>query len=298
MFWDAVIQDGLGGQIKSALAKEQLRLTTSGHPLENAADAVAFLKDRFALGKEQAYGEIQEVNRHFHLIGVSDVNRRVRMDCDTIPGTQKLHSFYGFNRNNPTHLQIRDLSCFCVHCLDFEWEKCEGFAYSGPWRLHTINPKDSNGVNALMTSLAEGEGVADLLDTWDDNGHVGELLTVGAMYAIEAHPDNEWKAIFYVLVCIEPMHSVAEAFTDEYGLSFIPGQNVIKGKWYQPWGRKGTHQSYILEPKSHPSYCLVESVIKIGFCLERTSKKGTAQGYKMKSSTIEDILSSLHRYEP
>ncbi|CAM6085314.1 unnamed protein product [Calypogeia fissa] len=50
--------DGEGGSVKAALAKEQLK-GSAGHKLQNAHDAVKFLRSRFALGKDKEYGEVQ-----------------------------------------------------------------------------------------------------------------------------------------------------------------------------------------------------------------------------------------------
>lgn len=185
------------------MAKEQL-LGTRGHKLQNAHDAVEFLKERFAFGKETAPGHFQEVRlclslmltihgwqdllsskhrflipgtslaicfilqvrRHHWEIKVGEVNRRRAWDCAPIPGSRSLHCFVGPKEDRPTLLRVRELCCFCPSCVDEdESVPCPSAEWAGQWTVEEIHPKVPSDVSENIQNMGTGTGIND----WEDD---------------------------------------------------------------------------------------------------------------------------------
>jgi hypothetical protein len=89
-----------------------------GACVETASDAVAFCREKFALGQEREYGDVLMVQRMFWEIGIEDVNQRKKWDYNAVKGSRSLHYFDGFSKDFSTFLQVRELACFCVHCVE------------------------------------------------------------------------------------------------------------------------------------------------------------------------------------
>ncbi|CAM6084857.1 unnamed protein product [Calypogeia fissa] len=110
------VADALGGHVKSALEKEQLK-GREGAWLENAHDVVLFCKSKFALGQEKEYGDVQLVRQLFWEIGLKEVNRKEKWDCDPIKGSRGMHCFDGFSPTLSTLLQVRELRTLFLSAL-------------------------------------------------------------------------------------------------------------------------------------------------------------------------------------
>ena len=51
------------------------------------------------------------------------------MACHTIPGSRSFDSIMGNSATNTTCLLVRPLSCFCVPCIEKDWENYEQEAH-------------------------------------------------------------------------------------------------------------------------------------------------------------------------
>jgi hypothetical protein len=283
-----LVKDALGGHIKSGLEKEQLK-GIHGARLENASDAVAFCREKFALGQEKEYGDVLLVRRTFWNIGVEDVNRQKKWDCDIVKGSRTLHCFDGFSKNFSTLLQVRELACFCVHCIDDEPAKCENTEWAGLFRLEMIKGVLPADVQSDVENMGVGEGGSQ----WED-GSLAELVKLGDFYAVEAEHPNDWSADFYVLQCEEVLHKVEDRFTDGYNVEFAKGDLVLKGRWFQPVPR--LQGRYVCNDIAPPSFTHAESIIHIRFammpCAVETNRNGGARLYNLEADTIAAITAS------
>ncbi|KAL3694855.1 hypothetical protein R1sor_008506 [Riccia sorocarpa] len=219
--------DGLGGGLKTALAREQLK-GIDGHKLDCVADCVAFLSEKFRLHREKLYEEINEVRRFFWEVKVGDVNRSKCYDCLPIEGTRKLHCFHGFSRLNPTLLNVREMCCFCPSCIDEDWENCSNLEYTGPWTLHNVHPRKPADVVDYVDAIGHGQGILDQ----SDEGTIADLVEVGDFFAVEAEWPNDYSAEFWILQCTKPLHVLADMTTDAYGETHEEGSSVSEGMWY------------------------------------------------------------------
>ncbi|KAL3701494.1 hypothetical protein R1sor_019516 [Riccia sorocarpa] len=227
-FDDNDSEDGLGGMNKNALEREQQK-GIRGHKLEDAADALQFLTSKFELDREMAYGHQQNARHFFWEVKVGEVDRSKELDCLPIKGTRSLHCFHGYSRSNPTLLRIKELSCFCVVCVDDEGVRCPTQAYIRKWKLESIHPIKPQDVIAFVEEI--GSGVGQGVD-WSE-GSIVELIEVGDFFAVEAEVPNEFNADFWIIQCTKPMYQLEKDHTDDYGCTFYSGDFTLKGKWYQ-----------------------------------------------------------------
>ncbi|KAL3702355.1 hypothetical protein R1sor_020377 [Riccia sorocarpa] len=281
--------DGLGGGLKTALAREQLK-GIDGHKLDCAADCVAFLSEKFRLHREKLYGGINEVRRFFWEVKVGDVNRSKRYDCLPIEGTRKLHCFHGFSRLNPTLLNVREMCCFCPSCIDEDWENCSNLEYTGPWTLHNVHPRKPADVVDYVDAIGHGQDIPDQ----SDEGTIADLVEVGDFFAVEAEWPNDYSAEFWILQCTKPLHVLADMTTDAYGETHKEGSSVLEGMWYQQFGKSPT--CFVQYPSAPVSVVAAGQVIHVRFALQPTGVLKGSPSFKLSKDTLEAILDSLQRY--
>jgi hypothetical protein len=128
------------------------------HLLENAHDVVEFCEKKFSLGQEKEYGDVQLVRRIFWEIKIGAVNRTKKWDCDPIQGSRRLHCFDGFSDKISTLLQVRELCCFCPHCLDDDYAACDSKAWVGHFKLEMIKGVLPADVRQEVIDMGVGEG--------------------------------------------------------------------------------------------------------------------------------------------
>jgi len=81
--------DGVGALFKHEVRKEQLK--PMGQKIQNVAKFVAFLKVESNKYHVTHFKANQHMNKYFHEVKVSDVNRSRPFDCELGKGSQKLH---------------------------------------------------------------------------------------------------------------------------------------------------------------------------------------------------------------
>jgi hypothetical protein len=229
------------------------------------------------------------VRRMFWEIGVEDVNQRKKWDCDVVKGSRSLHCFDGFNKDFSTLLQVRELACFCVHCVDDKPAKCENIQWAGSFRLEMIKGVLLADVQPDMESMQVGEGGSQ----WED-GTLAELVKLGDFFAVEVEHPNDWSADFYVLQCKEALHAVQDRFTDGYNVEFAQGDLVLKGRWFQPVPQ--LQGRFVCNDIAPPSFAHAKSIIHIRFammpCAVETNQNVGTRMYSLDSDTIAAITAS------
>jgi len=134
------------------------------------------------------------VKRNFWLIKTSDIDRNRGMNCRTIPGSRRQHSVRSVSSSNNTLLQIRELSCFCSHCVESSPEPCPRDSHVSPWNLVTLQPCNAN--DSLCDRTDESIEVG---------GNADELATnpqVGDNFVVRASVGNAENVSFYILQCV------------------------------------------------------------------------------------------------
>jgi hypothetical protein len=71
---------------------------------------------------------------------LEDVDYRVNLDCEMIPGFQSMHSIPSMDDVDITLFKLKKLSCFCLECMDDNFEFCEQKAHVKPWTLIRLQP--------------------------------------------------------------------------------------------------------------------------------------------------------------
>jgi hypothetical protein len=283
--------DGAGAVVKRALRTEQLH--NPWRKLQDAKDAVDFLKETMEGVVESSLGGNKRVSyRFFHLIEPTDVDRRHLHGCDTIAGSRKLHSVQGVSISDPTLLMVRQLSCFCIPCMDGDWANCEKMAHVQPWRVIKLVPTDVSFVREQMISQQAEDGDDE---PWDyvTEETLGDLVDAGDNFAVPAIEGNAEGVDFYILQCQRRKQIVREKFTCIWGGQFEVGEYVIAGTYYQKWGN--SPNSYVYLRNSRVAYIDASLVIACRFQMVPAAHrvKGDEPVYQLLSETIDVIRTSL-----
>jgi hypothetical protein len=122
---------------------------------------------------------------------------------------------------------VKELCCFCPHCLDDSPDLCNNIMWTGRFKLHMVQGVVRDDVIDEIESMGVGEG-AEV----EDDGLLADLLKVGDFYAIQALKPYQWKADFYIMQCEKKVHVVQKDFLDGYDVSFREGDKVVQGKWF------------------------------------------------------------------
>jgi hypothetical protein len=135
--------------VKTTLRTEQ-RLNPS-RQLQNAEECVNFLTEKLSTRAYNTYSKQKvAITRKFWHIRESEVIRSTPFACATIPGSKSLHSIFFFSVADPTKLMVRQLSCFCLPCIDENWENCENRDHVKPWRCLKLKPSNMQFVRDQM----------------------------------------------------------------------------------------------------------------------------------------------------
>ena len=249
--------DGAGAVVKCFIRREQLK--PYGVKLQSARDVVGYLTAHLSERPETSYmGHRKPMRRFFHHVLESDVQplRDNSHSCDFVPGTQKLHSILATNKIQIGMLMVKELACFCAHCIDNDYTNCVNLKWTGEWTPNFLQPVDPEYMRESM------------LRVWDGSiqyGAEGELLAatldVGDIFAVNAAAGNDEGEDFWIIICTKVLHTVKAPFTDKWGTSFTEGDEVVAGKYFQKWGL--ADDSYVLLRNSHSVYmhaCFVRAV--------------------------------------
>ena len=282
--------DGAGAVVKRYIRNEQRNV--AGARLTNAAEVVDFLRKHLAERPESSYHGIRKpMKRVFWHIETKDVDRKCSgVQCDRVHGTMSIHSIYACNKNNLTHLLLRNLACFCKSCLLENWDECPNRSWTGPWRSEHLQPANNNLVRRTM---AENWQLHEL-QFGTDGDELSALLEVGDNFAVVASTDNDEGVEFFLICCSRGFHEVKVAFTCHWGTSFQVGDKVVCGTYYQKWGRSDS-SSYVLLNSSKIVYLHACHVVVIKFLMTPTDYRvaGNAPVYNLPTGAKDKILSVI-----
>ena len=108
--------DGVGAVIKIRLGNKKLQNSTLR--LQNLGDVVTFLNEALfaCVAMSSCQANRGPIHRHFYNVLVVALDRNNLWECDTIPGSQSLHSISLVTATDPMKLMVRIFSCFCGSC--------------------------------------------------------------------------------------------------------------------------------------------------------------------------------------
>jgi hypothetical protein len=148
--------DGVGAVIKRALRTKQ-RLNPNKQ-LQNAKDCAEFLMETLSTRTANSYQKQKaDICRKFWHIEESEVVRSNPFGCATIRGSRSLHSIFSFSAADPTKFMVRQLSCYCLSCIDEDWKNCQNTWHVQPWRCIKLRPTDTEYVRVLMMENVDQE---------------------------------------------------------------------------------------------------------------------------------------------
>ena len=168
---------------KKALRTEQIRNPL--RPLQNAEHVVQYLKENYSERVASTYtqSKTNPISRVFWNIREFEVDHRdSTLKCCTLPGSKSLYSIMGFSLTDPTLIRTRELSCFCIPCIDGNWNDCENSSYVQEWKIQRLNPFSAS-------SLAPQIAMLDDEANWIHDGvsvEIGDLVGVGDNFMIPA----------------------------------------------------------------------------------------------------------------
>ncbi|KAL3701692.1 hypothetical protein R1sor_019714 [Riccia sorocarpa] len=164
-----------------------------------------------------------------------------------------------------------------------------GCKYTGPWTLHNVHPKKPEDVVDYVEAMGHGEGIEN---QWDE-GTLADLVEVGDFFAVEAEWPNDYDAEFWILQCTKPLHVLPHSVTDAYGETHDAGTSVLKGIWYQQFGKSPT--CFVRYDSALESVVAARQVIHVRFALSPTGVLRNSPSLKLSNDTLEAILASLQR---
>ena len=169
--------------------------------LREAADVVSFSATTMSTAASTSYAQSTkagpDIKRKFWLVKIGDVDRSNASGCETVKGSQSLHSISGFCRQNPTQVKKRGLSCYCIACIKGHWRSCVNKVYVQKWAHLTLKPISDLPKESYAEDYEDDDGMLEgSLDM------LGELLCEGDNFAVNAKAKNEEGVEFYLLKCV------------------------------------------------------------------------------------------------
>jgi hypothetical protein len=226
--------DGAGAMVKRALRAEQIQNPLQ--PLQNAVLVVEFLEEKYTKRVASSYQQstTPPLSRVFWHIGEKEVDHHDKnVKCNTLPGSKNLYSIMGFSMSDPTLLQTRALSCFCVPFINGQWGGCENPSHVQDWEVQRLVPVNCR---AIAEQIAE----MDNEENWMHDGvsvQIGDLVEIGDNFMVPAAEENDDRVEYYILQCQRSKFVLDEALTYPWGGNFNVGDEVIHGKYFKKYGR-------------------------------------------------------------
>jgi hypothetical protein len=285
--------DGAGAVVNSALRQSQLH--DNWRRMQNAHDAVSFLNEKMGGAVDTNFQKtgIKEANRFFWEIP-KDCMRERSFDCETVKGSQSLHSIYSFSIADPTLLFVRKLSCFCAYCFDFDCTNCVNKSHVEGWELVKLKPGNLNHVRGhmLQCEVREDEQVPDEFEEVFDQDGMADFLRPGDNFAVPAMEGNSEGVEFYILQCSKSKHEVEAAFTCSWGPSYGQGDLVVRGTYYQKM-----FNGYLFLGSSTPAYIHAHLIVhcKFGMIPRVGRRKGGEVTYSLSQDSLDTIMVGLDR---
>lgn len=269
--------DGAGALFKRELRKEQIK--PNGQKLQCAAKVVNYLRNEADKVYVENVGSRRHTNKHFWLVNRGDVDRKELYDCETINGSRGMHQVRSVSHRDPTLIQFRQLSCFCVSCVDIDPNSdCINCDHVPSWALRRLKPKVSSQVRAMY----------DCNDEILLGGSIADAIKVGENVAVRVDPTSDES--FWLMLIDKGVHVVDVAFTDDAGQEYLPGEMVMRGYWYEqscPGSR-----TYHLRDDRPVAWVYSHLLLTGKFSMPPTlhSVKGSFPAYELQTDVLDIIL--------
>ena len=218
--------DPAGGALKAALRREELRGTKERPTtMADSRSAYEFAQANLTQPKETLFAKNGRgvFRRFFYFVpvkGLGSVNYKVPQ-CDTLPGSSKLHHFRDVGKVGK--LRVRERSCHsCARCLAGEWEKCTFLGVVGAPSVVTLKTTSSPAVPLTRSGLAQ-LGVK-----------LAELVEENEVFAVEL--EDGYQEAFMLLKSVQPFtgaFKVSREFQDWCGTVSV-GDVVLYGRKLEP----------------------------------------------------------------
>ena len=277
--------DGASALLKREIRMEQLK--PDGRKLQSAAEIVQFLNEQAAKDHAGPRGSRAETSKFFWLIpkcGLGSVDRSDTKQAERVPGSMANHQCRSVTARDPTLLQYRHLSCFCYVCLGYETQHtCYQIDHVPDFTLHRLRPKASFQARRLYDADEEIE--AGTGGEWIADG-----LCVGDNVAVRAPAEQEpW----WLMIVVKATYIVEEAFTDPDENTYVPGDVVFDGIWYERL--KEGSRTYLLRNDREPSTVYSHVVLTSKFSLPPIAHpiKSRLSGFELKVDVKEIIDEAL-----
>ena len=230
--------DGVGALLKRELRVEQIKLDIVR--LQSASDIVAYLKSRLNRWHAGHPKLRQKVNNFFYDIGKNDVDCKHPYGVQTITSSRSMHQVRSKLATDSSICEFRQLSCFCVGCMDplsdLEcaneglvpwWEPSELMVIPYKDRVSTRERKSTAFPHSIDYSMVHLERSVSLVDDIDKSEFhaldtkmkadvYDDPILPGHNIAVHADLDEE---PFWLMLVDKGAHKVESCFTDYYGNS-------------------------------------------------------------------------------
>ena len=202
-----------------------------------------------------------------------------------VPGSWKQHQVRSVSSKDPTLIQFKVLSCFCWSCSEMDTDfPCHQKFHVGPWTLWRMKPQSSLQVRLLYNSDEEVEAGSG--DEW-----ISEDVSIGNNIAIRANSTDDES--FWIMLVDKGLHVVQTKFTDPSGSSYVPGDQVLRGYWYERL-RAGSRTYWLRDDK--PQSCVFSHLViacKFLMVLTAHAVKGSFGSYEVKEDVLSIILNAV-----
>jgi hypothetical protein len=194
------------------------------------------------------------------------------------------HQCRSVSARDPTLIQFHHLSYLCFVCFTYgSGDCCHQIDHVPEFSLYRLSPKAPCHVRRLYNVDEEHDAVA-----------AGECnadgLCVGDSIAVRAPVEDE---PYWLILIVKPTYVVEDAFTNPDGNSYVPGNVVFNGFWYERL-REGS-RTYLLRNDREASTVYSHVILTSKFYLPPIQHliKGRFSGYELKLEVKETIDEAL-----
>lgn len=280
--------DGAGALLKRELRKEQMK--PNAMKIQNAADAVAYLKHSANKYHASHPNARKIINKHFWEIKKCDIDRSRVVDACTVKGSLKAHQARSKSHTDPTLVEWRDLSCFCLACESgLETDLCDNRAHVQKWKLTRMRPK-----NKYLAREAYME-VDEEIEYGDGGQEMADDVCVGDNVAIKCETHGEEE--FWILLIDQSAHILDEDVVDGWNQSYFIGDSVVRGFYYEKL-RPGSRTYYLLEDHP-PAYAYSHLIVASKFNMPPTvhNLKCNMATYELMDEVFQIISAGVEAYQ-
>jgi hypothetical protein len=198
----------------------------------------------------------------------------------TVPGSMANHQCRSVTAKDPTLIQYRQLSCFCYGCLRYDTgHACSQADHVQEFTLYRLCPK----APAQARRLYDEE---DDVEAHSSGECIADALCVGDNVAVRAPDGGE---PYWLMMVVLPTHTVLDTFTDPDGNTYLPGDVIFSGYWYERL--KEGSRTYLLRNDKQPTSVYSHVVLTSKFSLPPIAHaiKSRFAGYELKPEVSEII---------